>query len=327
MKKTREAGSVLEDREGRKKYSISLGEIIDEFGFRVAWAPEGYRDIRIHSDDLNRCGLQLAGFYDFFDPERLQMIGKVETTFLSHFSPEQRTEAFKTLFSTGIPALIVTRNIEPYPECMAMARAHGTAILCAAEDTASTLAALLSSLKVHLAERETRHGVLVEVYGEGILLLGDSGIGKSETAVELIKRGHRLIADDAVEIKRVSSRTLVGAATEINRHMIELRGIGVVDAMRLFGMGAVKPTEKIDLIIHLENWVDGKCYSRLGDETEYTSILGINIPSLTIPVKPGRNLAVVIEGAAMNNRNIKLGYNAAQELIHRLDISMGIMDR
>ncbi len=307
-----------------KKYSITLGKIIDEFGFEVECGPENYRDREIFSDDLNRCGLQLAGFYDFFDPDRLQLIGKVETSFLCQYDKGKRSEIFDTFFSTGIPALIITRDIVPFPECVEMAKKYGVTILRTSQDTASTHGALLASLKVHLAERVTVHGVLLEVYGEGILLLGDSGIGKSENAIELIKRGHRLIADDAVEIKKVSAKTLVGSPTEINQHMIELRGIGVVDAMRLFGMGSVKPTEKVDLIIHLEDWVDGKCYSRLGDEVDYTNFMGINVPSLTIPVKPGRNLAIVIEVAAMNNRNIKLGYNAANELIHRMNVSMGL---
>ena len=309
-----------------KKYSISLGKIIDEFGFDVECGPENYRDVLIYSDDLNRCGMQLAGFYDFFDPDKLQLMGKVETSFVSRFTSEEKRKIFDTFFATGIPALIVTRDIVPLPECVEMANKYGSTILRTPLDTASTLSALLSSLKVHLAERVTVHGVLLEVYGEGVLLLGDSGIGKSENAIELVKRGHRLIADDAVEVKKVSSKTLVGSATTINQHMIELRGIGVVDAMRLFGMGSVKPTEKIDLIIHLEDWIEGKCYSRLGDEIDYTNFMGINVPSLTIPVKPGRNLAIVIEVAAMNNRNIKFGYNAANELIHRMNISMGLED-
>jgi HPr kinase/phosphorylase len=308
----------------KELYSISLGELIDEFDFAVANGPEGYRDILIYSDDVNRCGLQLAGFYDFFDNERLQMIGKVETTFLSQFSHEKRLESFDKLFSTNIPALIITRNIEPYPECIEMAKKHNTTVLRTAEDTSSTLASILSSLKVHLAPRLTCHGVLVEVYGEGILLLGDSGVGKSETAIELVKRGHRMIADDAVEIKKVSNKTLVGSAPEIIRHFVELRGIGVVDVMRLFGMGSVKPTEKIDLIINLEPWQSGKIYDRFGEETKYTNFMGINIPSLVIPVKPGRNLAIIIEVAAMNNRNKKLGYNAAQELTERLNMKMGL---
>lgn len=303
-------------------YSISLGELIDEFGFTVAYGPEGYRDILIYSDDMNRCGLQLAGFYDFFDNERLQMIGKVETTFLQQFTPEKRLESFDRFFSAGFPALIITRNIEPFPECMEMAKKHKITVLISAEDSSSTLAAVLSSLKVHLAQRITCHGVLVEVYGEGVLLLGDSGVGKSESAIELVKRGHRMIADDAVEIKKVSSKTLVGSAPEIIRHFVELRGIGVVDVMRLFGMGSVKTTEKIDLIINLELWKSGKVYDRLGEETQYMNLMGINIPSLTIPVKPGRNLAIIIEVAAMNNRNKKLGYSATQELAQRLDEKM-----
>ncbi|MBR4940688.1 MAG: HPr(Ser) kinase/phosphatase [Clostridia bacterium] len=307
-----------------KKYSISLGKIIDEFGFAVECGPENYRDILIFSDDLNRCGMQLAGFYDFFDPNRLQLMGKVETSFVAQFDSEKKREIFDTFFSKGIPALIVTRDIVPFPECVEMAKKYGSTILRTSEDSATTIASLLSSLKVHLADRVTVHGVLLEVYGEGILLLGDSGIGKSENAIELVKRGHRLIADDAVEVKKVSAKTLVGSATAINQHMIELRGIGVVDAMRLFGMGSVKPTEKIDLIIHLEDWIEGKCYSRLGDEIDYTNFMGINIPSLTIPVKPGRNLAIVIEVAAMNNRNINFGYNAANELIQRMNLSMGL---
>ncbi|MBR6772856.1 MAG: HPr(Ser) kinase/phosphatase [Clostridia bacterium] len=307
-----------------KKYSISLGAIIDEFGFSVECGPEEYRNIPIYSDDLNRCGLQLAGFYDFFDPDKLQLMGKVENSFVSQFDSDKKREIFDTFFSKGVAVLIVTRDIVPPSECVEMAEKYGATILKTPLDTASTLSALLSSLKVHLAERVTVHGVLLEVYGEGVLLLGDSGIGKSENAIELVKRGHRLIADDAVEVKKVSSKTLVGSATAINQHMIELRGIGVVDAMRLFGMGSVKPTEKIDLIIHLEDWIEGKCYSRLGDEIDYTNFMGINVPSLTIPVKPGRNLAIVIEVAAMNNRNIKFGYNAANELIHRMNISMGL---
>jgi HPr kinase/phosphorylase len=273
---------------------------------------------------MNRCGLQLAGFYDFFDNERLQMIGKVETTFLQQFTPEKRLESFGRLFSAKIPALIITRDIEPFPECIEMAKKHEVTVLRTAEDTSSTLAAVLSALKVHLAPRITCHGVLVEVYGEGILLLGDSGVGKSETAIELVKRGHRMIADDAVEIKKVSSKTLVGSAPEIIRHFVELRGIGVVDVMRLFGMGSVKTTEKIDLIVNLEPWQSGKVYDRLGEETQYMNLMGINIPSLTIPVKPGRNLAIIIEVAAMNNRNKKLGYSATQELAERLDEKMGL---
>ncbi len=308
----------------KTRYSVTLGELIDEFAFIVENAPEGYRDIVVYSDDVNRCGLQLAGFYDFFDNERLQMIGKVETTFLEHFTPERRLSSFEKLFKTNIPALIITRDIQPYPECLEMARKHGVALLRTKEDSSTTLSALIASLKLHLAPRITRHGVLIEVYGEGILILGDSGVGKSETAIELVKRGHRLIADDAVEIKRVSSKTLVGSAPEIIRHFVELRGIGIIDVKRLFGMAAVKMTEKVDLIVNLEPWKEGKIYDRLGEDTEYTRILGIDVPSLTVPVRPGRNLAIIIEVAAMNDRNKRMGYNATHELTERLNAAMGL---
>ena len=308
----------------KTRYSVTLGELIDEFAFMVENAPEGYRDIVVYSDDVNRCGLQLAGFYDFFDNERLQMIGKVETTFFEHFTPERRLSSFEKLFKTNIPALIITRDIQPYPECLEMARKHGVALLRTKEDSSTTLSALIASLKLHLAPRITRHGVLIEVYGEGILILGDSGVGKSETAIELVKRGHRLIADDAVEIKRVSSKTLVGSAPEIIRHFVELRGIGIIDVKRLFGMAAVKMTEKVDLIVNLEPWKEGKIYDRLGEDTEYTRILGIDVPSLTVPVRPGRNLAIIIEVAAMNDRNKRMGYNATHELTERLNAAMGL---
>ena len=300
-------------------YSIKLIELIREFDFTAIYAPEGYEDILITADDVNRPGLQLAGFYDFFDNTRIQIVGRIETSFLEGFTSEKRRESFQQLFSRQIPAMLITRNLKPYPECVEMAEKYRTPLLATTVDTASTLGALLSSLKVHLAPRITRHGVLVEVYGEGILLLGDSGVGKSETAIELIKRGHRLIADDAVEIKKVSVRSLVGTAPEIIRHYVELRGIGVVDVQRLYGMGSVKMTEKIDLIINLENWVDGKHYDRLGGDPQYTNILGINVPSLVVPVKPGRNLAVIIEVAAMNNRNKKMGHNAAEELTDKIN--------
>ncbi len=308
----------------KERYSIPLKQLVDEFGFKIANASRNFDEVQIRSDDVNRCGLQLAGFYDFFDNERIQMIGMVETTFLEHFTSERRRQSFAKLFSTKIPALLITRGLKPFPECMEMARKYDTTVITTEESSASVMAALISSLKVHLAPRITVHGVLVEVYGEGVLLLGDSGVGKSETAIELVKRGHRLIADDAVEIKAVSSKTLVGSAPEIIRHFVELRGIGVVDVLRLFGMGAIKMTEKIDLIINLETWQEGKIYDRLGEDTETMNILGINIPSLTVPVKPGRNLAIIIEVAAMNNRNKKMGYNSVTELTNRMNARMGL---
>ena len=306
-----------------KEYGVCLGDLIQEFNFEVIHGPEGFEKIEITKDDVSRPGLQLAGFFDFFDPNRLQVMGKVETTYVESFEPEERTEIFDRLFYSGIPAMIVSRNIDIFPECLESAKKYNVPILRTNEFTSTIINAIVASLKVSLAPRITLHGVLIEIYGEGVLLLGDSGVGKSETAIELVKRGHRLIADDAVEIKRVSDKTLVGTSPDVIRYFIELRGIGIVDVRRIFGVGSVKLTEKIEMVINLENWEDGKQYDRLGLDGQTTSILDIRVPSLTIPVKPGRNLAVIIEVAAMNNRYKKMGYNAAKELQERTLRSFG----
>ncbi|MBR4867348.1 MAG: HPr(Ser) kinase/phosphatase [Clostridia bacterium] len=300
------------------KYSIKLKQIIEEFGLTVYYGPEGYENTEIRSDDIIRPGLQLAGYFEYFDPLRLQLIGKMEAAFLDRFTSDGRRKIFDKFFKYPIPGLIFSRNITPFPECVESAREHGRTILCSNATTNELHAALIGALQVHLAPRVTRHGVLVEVYGEGILILGDSGVGKSETAMELVNRGHRLIADDAVEIKKVSAKSLVGNAPEAIKHFIELRGIGVVDVRRLFGTGAINDSEKINLVIKMEPWEDGKQYDRLGLEDETVNILGLDIPALTIPVKPGRNLAIIIEVAAKNNRNKRMGYNAAKELTERL---------
>ena len=309
-----------------KEFSVTLGQLITEFQFELIYGPEGFEKIEITTDDVNRPGLQLAGFFDYFEPQRLQIMGKAENAYVEQFDEEKRTDIFEKLCATGIPAVIVTRNIEVFPELIEAAKKYDVAVLRTNEFTSSVTSALVASLKVSLAPRITLHGVLVELYGEGILILGDSGVGKSETAIELVKRGHRLIADDAVEIKRVSDRTLVGCAPEIIRHFIELRGIGIVDVRRIFGMGAIKETERVDMIINLEQWVEGKMYDRLGMDNQYTDILGLRIPSLTIPVRPGRNLAVIIEVAAMNHRHKSMGYNAAKELNERMMKSMSIQN-
>ena len=309
-----------------KEFSVTLGQLITEFQFELIYGPEGFEKIEITTDDVNRPGLQLAGFFDYFEPQRLQIMGKAENAYVEQFDEEKRTDIFEKLCATGIPAVIVTRNIVVFPELIDAAKKYDVAVLRTNEFTSSVTSALVASLKVSLAPRITLHGVLVELYGEGILILGDSGVGKSETAIELVKRGHRLIADDAVEIKRVSDRTLVGCAPEIIRHFIELRGIGIVDVRRIFGMGAIKETERVDMIINLEQWVEGKMYDRLVMDNQYTDILGLRIPSLTIPVRPGRNLAVIIEVAAMNHRHKSMGYNAAKELNERMMKSMGIQN-
>ena len=256
-----------------KEFSVTLGKLIHDFQFEVIHGPENFENIEISTDDVNRPGLQLAGFFDYFEPNRLQVMGKVENTYVEQFEPEKRFEIFDRLFETGIPAIIITRNIEVFPECIEAAQKHGVPVLRTNAFTSSITSGLVASLKVALAPRITLHGVLVELYGEGVLILGDSGIGKSETAIELIKRGHRLIADDAVEIKRVSDLTLVGSAPEIIRHFIELRGIGIVDVRRLFGMGAIKDTERIDLVINLEKWEEGFHLATTGENGALKVIL------------------------------------------------------
>ena len=300
-------------------YSVRLGKLIEEFHLEVLRGAEGYENVAICTEDVNRPGLQLVGFFDYFDPKRLQVIGRVETTYLAGMTSEQRRTSFERLLSQEIPALVISRGIEPYPECMEMAEKYDRTVLRSKETTSALMSAIIGSMRVYLAPRITRHGVLVEVYGEGVLLLGESGVGKSETAIELVKRGHRLIADDAVEIKRLSTKRLVGTAPELIRHYIELRGIGVVDVRRIFGMSAIKEESDIDMVINLEQWKDGAMYDRLGLENLYTTILDVQVPSLTVPVKPGRNLAVIIEVAAMNNRHKKMGYNAAMEFTKQIN--------
>lgn len=299
-------------------YTIPLTKIIDEFEMEVLYEPTNINEILISSSDINRPGLQLAGFLENFDSNRLQIMGRSEFTFLEGFAVEDRREALDKYFELKFPALLITRGLQLYPEMLEYAEKNNLALLRTEDVTSSFMSAIISYLNVQIAPRRTRHGVLVEVYGEGILILGESGVGKSEAAIELVKRGHRLVADDAVEIKKVSNKTLVASSPEIIRHFVELRGIGIIDVKQIFGIGAVKDTENINLIIHLEPWEEGKQYDRLGMVDEFTNIMGINIPSLTIPVKLGRNLAVIIEVAAMNNRQKRMGYNAAVELNNRL---------
>ena len=300
------------------KFSIPLSKVVDDFQFEKLYCSKDYEDIVIVSADINRPGLQLIGFYDYFDNNRIQILGKVELTYLDQYGYEQRYKMLETLFHSDVPAIIITRGMQIGPEMFELAEKYDMTLLRTEDSTSNLMSALISYLNVQIAPRITRHGVLVEVYGEGILIMGESGVGKSEAAIELLKRGHRLVADDAVKIKRVSNKTLVGSSPEIIRHFVELRGIGVIDVKEIFGIGAVKDTESIDLIIHLEPWKEGKQYDRLGMVDEYTNIMGINIPSMTVPVKIGRNIAVIIEVASMNNRQKRMGYNAAIELNNRL---------
>ncbi len=301
-----------------KRYSIKLKKIVQEFNLTPIFEPENTDEILVSRPDISRPSLPLTGFYKDFENERIQLIGNMENSYLQSLTNDERYKSLDTLFSKQIVCLVLTNGIVPFPEMIELAKKHKIPLYSSAETTSSITAALNSQLHVMLAERITLHGVLVEVYGEGVLILGDSGIGKSETAIELVKRGHRLIADDSVDIKRVSAKTLVGEAPEIIRHYIELRGIGIVDVGRIFGMGSVKNSEKIELVINFEQWEPGKEYERLGMDDITTEILGISVPSITVPVRPGRNLAVIIEIAAMNNRQKKMGYNAAAELNKKL---------
>lgn len=307
-------------------YTVPLKYIIDEFKLEVVNAPENLDDILISDNDLNRPGLQLKGFYEYFNSERIQVCGNMEFAFLGSISSEERRNTVRRLFETKIPALVVARGHEVFPEVIEEAQKYGIPLLRTEESTTSFIAALIGFLNLHLAPRITRHGVLIEVYGEGVLIVGESGVGKSETAIELVKRGHRLVADDAVEIRKVSNKSLVGSSPDNIRHFLELRGVGIINTRRLFGMGAVKVTEKIDLVVELEVWDPTKVYDRMGVDNEYTTIFGIKIPSLTIPIKPGRNLAIILEVAAMNNRQKKMGYNAAQELLDNLGLEVDKKD-
>ena len=289
----------------RSKYSVKLKKIIERHGGITALhLASDYEDALVTTSDVNRPALQLTGFYDYFDPSRIQIIGRVESTYLDCLSPEERRRTFERFMQHDIAALVICHGVSPFPECIEMAREYDRSVFITDEDTSEFQADLIHSLQKYLAPRVTVHGVLVEIYGEGVLLMGDSGIGKSETALELIKRGHRLIADDAVEIRRVSRHSLIGSAPE------------------LVGMGAVKPESNVDLVIQMEPWDNNKAYDRLGLTNESTSFVGVEIPQVTIPVRPGRNLAVIMELAAMNNRQKKMGYNAAAALAMEHDAAI-----
>ena len=304
------------------QYSVTLAKIIREFSLKTVYTPDDPANIKISSNSINRPGLFINGFYEYFDSERIQILGKMENAFLLDLPKDVLRERMDKLCAYHIPMVIVTRGLEVLPELQEAAEKYHVPLLTTEETTTNLTVSMISFLNVELAPRITRHGVLVEVYGEGIMITGDSGVGKSECAMELVKRGHRLIADDAVEIRKVSNKRLVGTSPDNIRHFMELRGVGIINARRLFGMGSVKTNEKIDM---LEQWNPEKVYDRMGMENEYTEMLGIRIPALTIPVKPGRNLAIIIEVAAMNNRQKKMGYNAAKELLQKLGMPVDMI--
>ncbi|MBQ2786027.1 MAG: HPr(Ser) kinase/phosphatase [Oscillospiraceae bacterium] len=300
-------------------YSVPLTQLVKEFHLEVTFAASDYEQIRLTVEDVARPGLQLAGYFDHFEPMRLQVMGNVEMSYLAKLTDAERLIVFDRLFSYKVPALLIARNMSPDPHCLEMAKKHNITLLRSKEATSTVVSSIIAYLRAALAPRITRHGVLMEVYGEGLLLIGDSGIGKSEAAVELLKRGHRLIADDAVEIRKISESSLVGTVPELIRNYIELRGIGIINVAKLFGMGAVKAENEINLVVNIVHWNTQKVYDRLGLEDQYMEILGVKVPMNTIPITPGRNLAVILEVAAMNNRQRKMGYNAAAEFTEKIN--------
>lgn len=301
-----------------REFTVPVKKMIDEFKLEVLYMPDNGENSLISNNDTNRPGLQLAGFYDYFDNKRVQVMGKMEHAYLEGMESEQRRKRLEDLLSYRFPALVLTRSLDAFPEMLELAPNYDIPILRTDENTTVFISKLMAFLNMALAPRITRHGVLIEIYGEGVMIMGESGVGKSETAVELIKRGHRLIADDAVEIRKASNITLVGSSPDNIRHFLELRGIGIVNARQLFGIGSVKMTERIDMVVEMELWNPEKTYDRMGVDTHYMTIMGVKVPLLNIPVKPGRNLAVILEVAAMNNRQKKMGYNAAKDLLRQL---------
>ena len=300
------------------EYKLPLKKVIEEFELEKIYETDDLDSVMITNTDVNRPGLQMVGFFDYFDNNRIQIMGKVEFTYLEQLHADERAEKIEKLMSQHIPALIVTRGLQIFPEMIELAEKYNVPLLRSESGTSAFMSALIAYLNVQLAPRRTRHGVLVEVYGEGILILGESGVGKSETAIELVKRGHRLVADDAVEIKRVSDKTLVGSSPEIIRHFVELRGIGIIDVKTLYGVQSVEESQSISLIIKLEEWDREREYDRLGLEEQYEEILGNKVVCHSIPIRPGRNLAIIVETAAINHRQKQMGYNAAHELYRRV---------
>ena len=308
------------------EFYIKLSDLIKELSFKVELMPKDPEKIKITSKDINRMGLELIGSLENFDSDRVIIMGRNESCFLSTLTSEEIYKSIEAILSLNPPVLIITNSIKPLPEILKVAEKYSVPILTSQDTAANVTNELTPILNIHLAPRITRSGSLMNVHGEGILLVGESGVGKSETAIELLKRGHKLISDDLVEIRKIPKNTLVGSAPENIRHFIEVRGIGIINARRIFGIGAVKLTETIDMVVNLGQWRDDKEYDRMGTEEIYTEILGVKIPFIDIPVRPGRNLAVIIEVAAMNNRQRKLGYSAARELFINLGMQCPVSE-
>ena len=298
---------------------LKLKKIIDVFGLEVIHAGNDMESTLLTVPEVPRPGLQFHDFYDYFDPHRLQILGKAEAMYLESLTSERRRKCYDDLFLYNIPAFIICNGHEVHEECLASAREYGRTVLRTQSTTIEFTSKTIDYLNRALAPCVTRHGVLLDIYGEGVMITGDSGVGKSEAAIELIMRGHRLVADDAVELRRISNQ-LIGTAPEIIRHYIELRGIGVIDVRQLFGMRAIKVESQLDLVVHFEPWDEKKFYDRLGIEDHFTEILDVKVPIVTIPVRPGRNLASIVEVATMNNRPRKFGFTAAADLARQVDL-------
>ena len=307
-------------------YSVELHKLITEFRLEVIYGPEDYQDKLIYSRSVYRPALPLAGFFEHFDPDDIQVIGRAESSYLHSLTREERLFTLDRLLSMKLPILVLANGVEADEDYVFLCKKYNTPLLRTKDYTSNFASALSASLNVHLGDRCTLHGVLVEVYGEGILLKGDSGVGKSEAAIELLKRGHRLVADDAVEIRQVSNN-LYGTAPEIIRHYVEIRGVGIIEVQKLFGMGAVQFETEIDLVIQLEQWVEGKFYDRLGLGEDSYTMLGVSLPYVTIPVRPGRNLAGIVEIATMKNRQMKYGENSAYDFVMQFDQKVDEMTR
>ena len=303
------------------EYSVTFENFIAQLNLEVLSVPDDTQKIKITSTEVNRPGLLISGFSKDFDPSRIQILGRMEFSYLDSLDHDVKIERMNNLFGREIPAVIVTRNMLISSEIVELARRHKVPLLRTGEETSTFMAEAIAYLNNELAKRITRHGVLVEVYGEGVLIIGDSGVGKSETAIELVKRGHRLIADDAIEIRKISNKSLIGQSPENIQHFVELRGVGIINIARTYGAGAVKQSQEIDMVIELEHWKPEKSYSTIGLNDEYLDIMGVSVIKSVIPVRPGRNLSIIIETAAIVNRQKKMGYNAARELLEKLGVS------
>lgn len=302
--------------------SISLTTVIEKMKWENLTPEIDISKIKVTQPDINRPALQLAGYFEHFEATRLQVIGFVEYSYMTSLADDVKTEIYEKLLNNPIPGIVFCRELYPDELFKEIAVKHGVPLLLSKQATSACMAEIIRWLNVKLAPCISVHGVLVDVYGEGVLITGESGIGKSEAALELVKRGHRLVTDDVVELRRVSEDTLIGSAPDITKHFIELRGIGIVDIKALFGASSVKDTQSIDLVIRLEDWDKDKEYDRLGLEEEYTEYLGNKVACHNIPIRPGRNLAIICESAAVNHRQKKMGYNAAQELYQRVQNSL-----